>query len=160
VLEAVDGFDETFRFSGEDADLGWRAAKAGYRSSYAQDVVVHHAVHRRGLRQHLRSFWKFRDVARLRKRHPETRRGYVWRVFWTRNHAWLLLAAAGATFGWLVTPWAFLAGVPYAGILYSFRIESTALPLRLVQAPARVVADVGEMATLLVGSVRHRTPLL
>lgn len=41
VLEALDGFDEDLRV-GEDVDLVWRAASAGWTVRYEPSIVVHH----------------------------------------------------------------------------------------------------------------------
>src|SRR3954469_25005791 len=44
LLESLNGFDEGYALSGEDADLAWRAKEGGARSKFAHDAVVHHAV--------------------------------------------------------------------------------------------------------------------
>ncbi|MFN2544490.1 MAG: glycosyltransferase [Actinomycetota bacterium] len=161
VLEALGGFDEAFRYpAGEDTDLGWRARKAGYRTRFARDALVYHAVHPRGLGPYLRSFWRFRDVARVLRRHPEVRRGWKLHLFWDLRHAWILVGAAGAVAAWLLTPWAWFGCAPYGWLVVGFRSESTALPIRILRVPARVLADLGEMGTLIAGSIRHRALVL
>jgi GT2 family glycosyltransferase len=42
MVEALGGFDESFRFGLEDADLAWRARMAGWRCLYVPTAVVHH----------------------------------------------------------------------------------------------------------------------
>ena len=41
--DAVGGFDEGQWMYAEDLDLGWRVARAGWRTRYVPDAVVHHA---------------------------------------------------------------------------------------------------------------------
>jgi GT2 family glycosyltransferase len=44
VLEALDGFDESFRYpGGDDPDLSARARAAGYRLVFVPDAIVYHA---------------------------------------------------------------------------------------------------------------------
>jgi glycosyltransferase involved in cell wall biosynthesis len=161
VLAALGGFDEAFRYpGGEDMDLGWRAREAGYRSSFAEDAVVEHAVHQRDLLGYLRSFWRFGDVARVLRIHPEARRWLPLRVFLDPEHAWFLLAVAGAVTGWLLSPWVFLACVPYGSMVVHDRAETTSLAIRVLRAPARVIATLGEIVMLLAASARHRSVLL
>jgi GT2 family glycosyltransferase len=42
LLERIGGFDDGFFAYGEDAELGMRALRAGYRCRYAPDAVVYH----------------------------------------------------------------------------------------------------------------------
>ena len=42
VLEELDGFDDAFRYSGEDMDLGYRIQSAGYRLVYQPEAKVIH----------------------------------------------------------------------------------------------------------------------
>ena len=42
MLDDVGGFDETFFFGLDDADLAWRAQMRGWRCLYAPAAVVHH----------------------------------------------------------------------------------------------------------------------
>lgn len=42
LLDALGGFDETFRFGLEDADIAWRAQMRGWKSLYVPSAVVHH----------------------------------------------------------------------------------------------------------------------
>jgi glycosyltransferase involved in cell wall biosynthesis len=52
VFDRIEGFDETFRYGGEDTDFFWRAQLAGFELREVQDAVVHYR-----LRQNLRSVW-------------------------------------------------------------------------------------------------------
>lgn len=76
ALEAVGGFDETYRSpSGEDNDLSYRLRDAGYRIRFVRDAVVahHHPVSlRRYLREQSRhGLWR----VVLYARHPRRVRG-------------------------------------------------------------------------------------
>jgi GT2 family glycosyltransferase len=73
MLEELGGFDEGFRLYGEDIDLAYRAAKAGWERWYvpnAKAVHVHQAVtDRRFLTR--RTLWHWRGIARFVRKHPE-----------------------------------------------------------------------------------------
>jgi GT2 family glycosyltransferase len=73
MLEELGGFDEGFRLYGEDIDLAYRAAKAGWERWYVPDakaVHVHHAVTDRKLLTR-RTLWHWRGIARFVRKHPE-----------------------------------------------------------------------------------------
>ena len=42
MLDELGGFDEGFRLYGEDIDLCYRAARAGWERWYVPEAVVHH----------------------------------------------------------------------------------------------------------------------
>jgi N-acetylglucosaminyl-diphospho-decaprenol L-rhamnosyltransferase len=73
MLEELGGFDERFRLYGEDIDLAYRAAKAGWERWYVPEAVVRHehaAVtdHRLFTR---RTLWHWRGILRFVRKHPE-----------------------------------------------------------------------------------------
>jgi N-acetylglucosaminyl-diphospho-decaprenol L-rhamnosyltransferase len=73
MLEALGGFDEGYRLYGEDIDLAYRAAKAGWERWYVpQAKVVHRyqAVTDRRLLTR-RTWWHWRGIARFVRKHPE-----------------------------------------------------------------------------------------
>jgi N-acetylglucosaminyl-diphospho-decaprenol L-rhamnosyltransferase len=73
MLEEVGGFDEGFRLYGEDIDLAYRAAKAGWERWYvpqAKVVHAHQAVTDRRLLTR-RTWWHWRGIARFVRKHPE-----------------------------------------------------------------------------------------
>jgi N-acetylglucosaminyl-diphospho-decaprenol L-rhamnosyltransferase len=73
MLEELSGFDEGFRLYGEDIDLAYRAAKAGWERWYvpqAKVVHAHQAVTDRRLLTR-RTWWHWRGIARFVRKHPE-----------------------------------------------------------------------------------------
>jgi N-acetylglucosaminyl-diphospho-decaprenol L-rhamnosyltransferase len=73
MLEELGGFDEGFRLYGEDIDLCYRAAKAGWDRWYVPAAVVEHAhqavTDRRFLTR--RTVWHWRGIVRFVRKHPE-----------------------------------------------------------------------------------------
>lgn len=73
MLEELGGFDEHFRMYGEDIDLCYRAAKAGWQRWYIPAAVVVHRyeaiIDRRLLTR--RTLWHWRGIARFVRKHPE-----------------------------------------------------------------------------------------
>jgi GT2 family glycosyltransferase len=73
MLEQLGGFDEGFRLYGEDIELCYRAAKAGWERSYVPAAIVTHryaAEIDRGLLTR-RTLWHWRGIARFVRKHPE-----------------------------------------------------------------------------------------
>jgi N-acetylglucosaminyl-diphospho-decaprenol L-rhamnosyltransferase len=73
MLDELGGFDEGFRLYGEDIDLAYRAAKAGWERWYvpgAKAVHAHAAVTDRRLFTR-RTLWHWRGIARFVRKHPE-----------------------------------------------------------------------------------------
>ncbi len=73
MLDELGGFDEGYRLYGEDIDLAYRAAKAGWERWYVPDAKVVHAhaavTDRRLLTR--RTLWHWRGIARFVRKHPE-----------------------------------------------------------------------------------------
>ena len=73
MLEELGGLDEGFRLYGEDIDLCYRAAKAGWETWYVPQAVVQHghkAVTDRTLFTR-RTLWHWRGIFRFVRKHPE-----------------------------------------------------------------------------------------
>jgi N-acetylglucosaminyl-diphospho-decaprenol L-rhamnosyltransferase len=73
MLDELGGFDPGFRLYGEDIDLCYRAAKAGWERWYVPQAIVTH-VHaavtdRRFFTR--RTLWHWRGIARFVRKHPE-----------------------------------------------------------------------------------------
>jgi GT2 family glycosyltransferase len=73
MLDELGGFDEGFRLYGEDIELCYRAAKAGWERWYVPEAVVTHRyaaeIDRRLLTR--RTLWHWRGIARFVRKHPE-----------------------------------------------------------------------------------------
>jgi GT2 family glycosyltransferase len=73
MLDELGGFDPGFRLYGEDIDLCYRAAKAGWERWYVPAAVVTHAhaavTDRRFLTR--RTLWHWRGILRFARKHPE-----------------------------------------------------------------------------------------
>jgi hypothetical protein len=73
MLDELGGLDEGFRLYGEDIDLCYRAAKAGWETWYVPQAVVEHgheAVTDRMLLTR-RTLWHWRGIFRFVRKHPE-----------------------------------------------------------------------------------------
>jgi len=156
LLERLDGFDESFRRSAEDVDLGARARRAGARTVFAAAAVVHHEVRQPSLPELLRHATKWTDSVKAVGAHPELRELLVAGVFWKPTHPRLLLALAG-----LATrrPLAALAAAfPY--LLHLRRAYGGDARTAAAMLPTHLAVDLCELGTMVAGSVRHRTLML
>jgi len=73
MLEELGGLDAGFRLYGEDIDLCYRAAKAGWERWYVPAARVRHEWKRETDRRFLtrRTLWHWRGIARFVRKHPE-----------------------------------------------------------------------------------------
>jgi N-acetylglucosaminyl-diphospho-decaprenol L-rhamnosyltransferase len=73
MLEELGGYDAGFRMYGEEIDLAYRAAKAGWQRWYVPAAVVRHRwdalTDERFLTR--RTLWHWRSVLRFVRKHPE-----------------------------------------------------------------------------------------
>ena len=73
MLAELGGWDEGFRHYGEDIDLAYRAAQAGWERWYVPAAVVRHdwaaVIDRRFVTRH--TIWHLRGMARFVRKHPE-----------------------------------------------------------------------------------------
>jgi hypothetical protein len=73
MLDELGGFDEGYRLYGEDIDLCYRAAQAGWERWYLPQATVQHAhaavTDRRFLTR--QTLWHWRSIARFVRKHPE-----------------------------------------------------------------------------------------
>jgi GT2 family glycosyltransferase len=161
LLERVGGFDETEPLqSGEDTDLALRAQEAGAPVVAAPAAQIHHCVESYSLVRMVRLNWKWRDLVRVAKRHPQVRETLVLGVFWRPAHARLLLALAGLAAARRHRALALLAAPYLRARLVERGTGPGPLAAAAVQLPGRVVVELGEIVTMLVGSARHRTLLI
>jgi|SRR5579884_81877 len=73
MLDEIGGWDAGFRMYGEDIDLNYRAAKAGWERWYVPAAVVHHeyaaVIDKKFLTRH--TLWHARAMLRFLRKHPE-----------------------------------------------------------------------------------------
>ena len=73
TVDELGGFDEGYRLYGEDIDLCYRAAKAGWERWYVPQATVRHShaavTDRRFLTR--QTLWHWRSIARFVRKHPE-----------------------------------------------------------------------------------------
>jgi len=73
MLSELGGFDEGFRLYGEDIDLQYRAAKAGWERWYVPAAIVRHTHHAETDKRWLtrRTVWHWAGILRFVRKHPE-----------------------------------------------------------------------------------------
>jgi N-acetylglucosaminyl-diphospho-decaprenol L-rhamnosyltransferase len=73
MLEELGGFDEDFRMYGEEIDLAYRAAKAGWERWYVPAAVVRHRWDAETDKRFWtkRTLWHWRGILRFVRKHPE-----------------------------------------------------------------------------------------
>lgn len=73
MLDELGGWDAGFRMYGEDIDLNYRAAKAGWERWYVPAALVHHeyaaVIDKRFLTRH--TLWHAQAMLRFLRKHPE-----------------------------------------------------------------------------------------
>jgi GT2 family glycosyltransferase len=73
MLDEIGGWDAGFRMYGEDIDLNYRAAKAGWERWYVPAAVVHHeyaaVIDKKFLTRH--TLWHAHAMVRFLRKHPE-----------------------------------------------------------------------------------------
>ena len=73
MLDEIGGWDAGFRMYGEDIDLNYRAAKAGWERWYVPSAVVRHeyaaVIDKKFLTRH--TVWHARAMLRFLRKHPE-----------------------------------------------------------------------------------------
>jgi len=165
LFDRIGGFEDWIDTGGEkllaeDVWLGWRAVRAGARTRFAPDALVHHAVFTRGPVAFMTERLRLRHFPAIAARIPEFRRRTLFaNVFLSRRSAAFdaaLLAALVAAARRSPLPLA--AALPYARMASrgTLRYRRRA-PL---VAAVRAGADAVSLAALLAGSVRWRSPVL
>ena len=73
MLDEIGGYDAGFRMYGEEIDLSYRAAKAGWERWYVPAAVVRHRWDRLTDERFLtrRTLWHWRGMFRFVRKHPE-----------------------------------------------------------------------------------------
>jgi glycosyltransferase involved in cell wall biosynthesis len=145
---------------GEDVWLGWRVRRAGGRSAFCPEALVHHAVHPRGAADYVRERRRLRHFPALAARVPELREHLFYRrLFLTSRSAAFDAALAGTAVAAIRrSPAPLAAGIPYA-LLVARRARRRGRAAPLIAA-VDVVADGVGLAALLAGSVATRSAVL
>ena len=159
LLERLDGFNEEM-YTGEDTELALRAFALETPYVGAPEVLTHHAVVETTLVKRLRGIWRWQDLPRLVRMHPEMRERFPLGIFWKRTHVWFPFAVAGAIlerrnplYGLLVVPWV-VHSAPRHGTDPRGRLREIA------ELPSRAAVDAVEYAAMIRGSIKHRSLLL
>jgi GT2 family glycosyltransferase len=162
LLEELGGFDETFRFSAEDADLGLRAREAGARRVFEHRALVLHAVLPESLAGAIREARRRDATPRLFARHPGHRRELHYGVFWKKEHAALFLAVAGLVAFRRRPPLAAAAAVPYLNCYVDWRRAVTPRGFARIalNLAGRVAIDAAELAVTARGAMAERALVL
>jgi glycosyltransferase involved in cell wall biosynthesis len=143
---------------GEDTDLAWKVKRAGWRSHFAPDALVTHAVVRMKL-------WRwFVDpplyiCPLIVRRYPEVRRMFFLKYFYNRAHALLLLVFTGIGLSF-VSLWFLALIIPYVIVRTSERSRTLRGPLHVLRMMIYLPRDLTALALLLAGSIRYRSLLL
>ena len=159
LLERVGGFDEQ-QYTGEDTDLALRCMALGAEHVAAPEVVTYHAVVEQTIVQVLKGRWRWHDLPLLLKKHPSFREKFPLWVFWKHTHVWVPLFFAGVRlskrswlFNLLCVPW-LIHATPKHGTDPRGRLRN------VLELPLRMAVDLTEMAALIRGSIKYRTPFL
>jgi glycosyltransferase involved in cell wall biosynthesis len=165
LFERIGGFEDWIDTGGEkllaeDVWFGWRARRAGARTAFAPDALVHHAVFPRGPRGYVEERLRLRYFPQIARRIPEFRDQTLYRrVFLSPRSAAFDLALTGVAAAAITGRRApLVAAIPYARMALSdtLRFRRRA-PL---VAAVRTVADAAGLAALLAGSLKARSPVL
>jgi glycosyltransferase involved in cell wall biosynthesis len=142
----------------EDLWLGWRARRAGARTAFSSEALVHHAVLPRGPAGYVGERLRLVYFPAIAQRVPELRDSlFFGHVFLTRRSAAFDLAVAGVAMAALKrSPLALFAAAPYAVQLARYGRRWRSARVAAVEGGA----DAAGFAALVWGSVRSRSPVL
>jgi glycosyltransferase involved in cell wall biosynthesis len=142
----------------EDLWLGWRARRAGARTAFSSEALVHHAVLPRGPAGYVAERLRLVYFPAIANRVPELRDSlFFGHFFLTRRSAAFDLALAGVALATLRrSPLALLAAAPYAVQLARYGSRWKSARVAAVEGGADAVG----FAALAWGSVRSRSPVL
>ena len=165
-FERLGGFESILRPRGgkelgEDVWLGWRARRAGARTAFCAEAVVHHAVFPRGPAGYVGERARLRFFGPLVRQVPELREAFLYRrVFLSRRSAEFDLALTAVAAAALTRrPWLLAGALPYARTL---RAEARHWPEHgpLRVGAVQLAADAVGAGALAAGSLRAAAPVL
>lgn len=144
---------------GEDAVFGWRARRAGARTTFVEAALVHHAVFPRGPKGYIAERWRLRYFPTLVREVPELRSRLPLRMFLSERSALFDLAVLSVLLTSFTSQRPWLLGV----LPYALRHLRRGPPWRrsvVRQNLALVAGDALALAALTRGSAAARTFLL
>ena len=156
-FERIGGFkpfiDPAEGHFGEDLVFGWAVRRAGGRSAFASDALVHHEVVRRPASAWIRERRRLRLFNEATRAVPELRTRWFMRVFLSRRTAKFDLALA-ALVAALVTrrPLLVLLALPYARS--TFRTRQWYRRSVVKQNAAHALGDLVGLLSLIEGSAK------
>jgi GT2 family glycosyltransferase len=162
ALETVGGFDERYlQACGEDTDLALRIESAlDTRVGFLPGAVVWHRVEQTRLRDLLRDTLRWADIPLVLARHPKARQRLLVRgLFWKQTHISLLLFYAGLAMG-TRRPTALLLTLPWLHDRTCRQPLSETRVETVLSLPGALALDSTELATMIRGSLRHRSVVL
>lgn len=144
----------------EDVLLGWRVRRLGEPTAFCAEAQVEHAVFPRGPLAFVDERRRLRYFADIARAVPELRAElFFMRVFLSRQSAAFDLALAGLVAAvWRCSPLPLVAALPYLRTLRT--LSRPWGPRRAEVALVTAVADAVGAYSLVLGSLRCRTPLL
>jgi hypothetical protein len=145
---------------GEDVLLGWKMRRAGARTAFAADALVHHEVFRDGASELVSERLRSREWPRLATVIPELREHFFYgRWFLSRRSAAFDAALGGAAAGALArSPWPLAAALPYLALLWKDAGRWPGDRPRV--AAVHLLADAVNFAALASGSASARALVL
>jgi glycosyltransferase involved in cell wall biosynthesis len=146
---------------GEDVVFGWRARRAGARTAFAANALVYHAVFPQTALEWVGYRWYWRHMPAIAKYVPELRRHLFYRrYFFEQRTARFDAALVGILVAGLARrPLPLVAAVPYAELVVREALKHPGMAAPRFLA-GRVAADAVACASLAIGSMAWRSPLL
>jgi len=144
----------------EDMWFGWRARRAGARSAFCREALVHHAVFPRGAIGFLDERRRHQYFPAMAAKMPELRaQFFAGRLFLSPRSAAFDAALAGACFAAATrSRWPLVAAAPYARVLLR------EAPVYRRRAPlvvaVRAAGDAVTLFSLIKGTIRWRSLVL
>jgi hypothetical protein len=153
ALEVRGGFDEAYG-PGDDTDLAWRARDAGVEVVYAPAARVRRSAEDPVAA--LKDAYRTGELVKVYRDHPGLRAQLDKGLFLDPSHPLLAQALVAV---WMArrTPVAAVFGLPYVLALLR-RVRAAGAPAHVL--PLLAARDVAELAGVLRGAIRTRTPVL
>jgi glycosyltransferase involved in cell wall biosynthesis len=160
-LEAAGGFDEAFlEPGGEDTDLALRVRAMRERDfHFVPEALVYHDVRPSRFLDAARETLRWKGAARFFRLHPDARERLHRGIFWKPSHPKVLLATTGLALGFVWLPGIALT-LPWLHYRTKIRRPPGRRRVAYLSLPGTFVIDLLETATMIRGSLKHRTLVL